>query len=207
MARALAPIVASVGGGISTVDPQCPTYDANGDTDSTDFHRLSDFCIRSNTPSGEFIMPMVRNIIYNDLDSCIAGIGGYVELVAAHPQFCQTTPVNVDNQTVLVQGSMAYCQEGKSTAKRFSDRSCSTQDPLLDILSMEFGSKNECVLLEDWLGGFYATMDCSSPTIHCKDLSTVTDWIIRMDESAATTRSSSAIAVAFYSTMILASSF
>ena len=138
-----------------------PTDECVGDYD--EMMRFPDWCIRTNEPRDDYVVPMVHMRLHETEVFCQANIQSQDFLVPDDPMLCNAAGVTLSDGTVVRGGRINYCDGDVLRIKYFSDESCTEQVEGASIEHLDQCSEQPTELLSKG--------SCGSPaTYYCKNL-------------------------------------
>ena len=127
---------------------------------------LSNFCIRSNVPVDEFIVPVPEFRIYPTLQDCERQNDSVsaTSLAYSYDNVCKETAAITDSGTFIAGGEISSCrpEDNSYFIDLYSDKDCTMKDSL-KYSNVTFS--NGCSL--DPVNGVYRRLNCGEEQIYC----------------------------------------
>ena len=97
----------------------------NSSSVPSDWSRVSDFCVEASTPQGEFVHPVVVNLVSQFRLDCQDETGGSYEFtLLPDSSACLDTAVTVEGTGVVAGSTRGYCDGSILTLEAYSDSEC-----------------------------------------------------------------------------------
>lgn len=125
------------------------------------------WCIRASEPREPFTVPLVKQQVYADLESCQSEAGASDVFVVVDPDWCFAAAIATVSDERIAGGVQVSCNGEVLRIETFSDRKCSqAQDPEPLYPLLERSDSCSPTPREE----LYVTADCITPEIYCRPL-------------------------------------